>query len=132
MSSEESTKTFTREEVAKHNNGQALWLIIHNKVYDVSKFMEEHPGGEEVLLEMAGKEATEAFEDVGHSTDARSMMQNYYIGDIVQSEVNETDYKVHFFPPNAQETNKGGSNFSTIVIVLIVAVVAYTLLSRSS
>lgn len=31
----------------------------------------QHPGGEEVLIEQAGRDATEAFEDVGHSTDAR-------------------------------------------------------------
>jgi len=57
-------------------------LIIHNKVYDVTKFLEEHPGGEEVLIENSGKDATESFEDVGHSTDAREMMKDYLIGEI--------------------------------------------------
>uniref|UniRef100_A0A8C2BJK5 Cytochrome b5 type B n=1 Tax=Cyprinus carpio TaxID=7962 RepID=A0A8C2BJK5_CYPCA len=38
-----------------------------------------HPGGEEVLMEQAGADATESFEDVGHSTDAREMLQQYYI-----------------------------------------------------
>ena len=42
----------------------------------------KHPGGEEILIESAGKDATEAFEDVGHSTDAREMMDEYYIGDV--------------------------------------------------
>lgn len=46
----------------------------------------QHPGGEEVLLEQAGKEATEAFEDVGHSTDARELMKKYKIGELVESE----------------------------------------------
>uniref|UniRef100_A0A8D2NJM6 Cytochrome b5 type B n=1 Tax=Zosterops lateralis melanops TaxID=1220523 RepID=A0A8D2NJM6_ZOSLA len=41
-----------------------------------------HPGGEEVLLEQAGKDATESFEDVGHSTDAREMLKQYYIGEV--------------------------------------------------
>lgn len=48
----------------------------------------QHPGGEEVLMEQAGKDATESFEDVGHSTDARELMQNYLIGNL--PEVKET------------------------------------------
>ncbi|NXP20350.1 CYB5B protein, partial [Scytalopus superciliaris] len=42
----------------------------------------QHPGGEEVLLEQAGRDATESFEDVGHSTDAREMLKQYYIGEV--------------------------------------------------
>ncbi|NXE28450.1 CYB5B protein, partial [Ardeotis kori] len=45
-------------------------------------FLFQHPGGEEVLLEQAGRDATESFEDVGHSTDAREMLKQYYIGEI--------------------------------------------------
>lgn len=46
----------------------------------------QHPGGEEVLLEQAGKDASESFEDVGHSTDARDLMKRYKIGEVVESE----------------------------------------------
>lgn len=42
----------------------------------------QHPGGEEVLLEQAGADATESFEDVGHSTDAREMLEQYLIGEL--------------------------------------------------
>ncbi|VDM59695.1 unnamed protein product [Angiostrongylus costaricensis] len=75
---------FTRKQVMEHNNNTSTWIVIGNKVYDVTKFLDEHPGGCEVLLEQAGQDATEAFEDVGHSTDARKMREEYYIGDIVQ------------------------------------------------
>lgn len=47
-------------------------------------FFLQHPGGEEVLLEQAGKDATEEFEDVGHSSDAREVMQKYKIGELVE------------------------------------------------
>ena len=53
----------------------------------------QHPGGEEVLLEQAGKEASEAFEDVGHSTDARELMNKYNIGELVKSEWKEVSTK---------------------------------------
>ncbi|XP_064375942.1 cytochrome b5 isoform X2 [Dromaius novaehollandiae] len=73
---------FTLEEVARRNCSREAWLVIHGRVYDVTRFLEEHPGGEEVLLEQAGRDATESFEDVGHSTDAREMLKQYYIGEI--------------------------------------------------
>ncbi|EHA97401.1 Cytochrome b5 type B [Heterocephalus glaber] len=79
----ETSVTYYRlEEVAKHNSVKELWLVIHGRVYDVTRFLDEHPGGEEVLLEQAGVDASESFEDVGHSSDAREMLKQYYIGDI--------------------------------------------------
>lgn len=47
-------------------------------------FLLQHPGGEEVLLEQAGKDATEEFEDVGHSSDAREVMKKYKIGELIE------------------------------------------------
>ncbi|KAM4907694.1 cytochrome b5 isoform 1-T1 [Sylvia borin] len=70
------------EEVQKHSNSQSTWIIIHNRIYDVTKFLDEHPGGEEVLREQAGGDATENFEDVGHSTDARTMSESFIVGEL--------------------------------------------------
>ncbi|XP_025220930.1 cytochrome b5 isoform X2 [Theropithecus gelada] len=80
--SDEAVKYYTLEEIQKHNHSKSTWLILHHKVYDLTKFLEEHPGGEEVLREQAGGDATENFEDVGHSTDAREMSKTYIIGEL--------------------------------------------------
>lgn len=53
----------------------------YHKVFESILWI-QHPGGEEVLLEQAGGDATESFEDVGHSTDAREMLQQYLIGEV--------------------------------------------------
>ncbi|XP_076233182.1 cytochrome b5 isoform X2 [Calliopsis andreniformis] len=81
-----TTKLYTRAEVFKHTENNDLWIIIHNKVYNLSSFLNEHPGGEEVLLELGGRDGTEPFEDIGHSSDARQMMESYKIGEIVEEE----------------------------------------------
>lgn len=44
----------------------------------------KHPGGEEVLLEQGGQDCTEAFEDIGHSSDARELMEIFKIGELVE------------------------------------------------
>ncbi|KAF3832642.1 hypothetical protein F7725_026307 [Dissostichus mawsoni] len=79
---EADVKYYTLEEIRLHNMSTDTWLIIHDKVYDLTGFLEEHPGGEEVLIEQAGSDATESFEDVGHSTDAREMLMQYYVGEL--------------------------------------------------
>lgn len=79
---EKKLKVMRYEEVKTHNSIISAWLVIHNKVYDITKFLEDHPGGEEVLLEQAGKDSTEAFEDVGHSSDARILAEEYLIGEL--------------------------------------------------
>ncbi|KAL7083090.1 hypothetical protein ACP275_14G140300 [Erythranthe tilingii] len=69
------------EDVAKHNNKDDCWLIINAKVYDVTPFLEEHPGGDEILYMSTGKDATSDFEDVGHSKEAEEKMKEFLIGD---------------------------------------------------
>ncbi|KAI8028489.1 Cytochrome b5 isoform E [Camellia lanceoleosa] len=72
MSSNPKVHAF--EEVANHNHKQDCWIIISGKVYDVTSFLDDHPGGDEVLLTATGKDATDDFEDVGHSESAREML----------------------------------------------------------
>lgn len=43
-------------------------------------FVDEHPGGEEVLLDVGGQDSTEAFEDVGHSDEAREILEGLLVG----------------------------------------------------
>ncbi|XP_037661923.1 cytochrome b5 [Choloepus didactylus] len=77
-----TVKYYTLEEIQKHNHSKSTWIILHYQVYDVTKFLEEHPGGEEVLREQAGGDATENFEDIGHSTDARELSKTFIIGEL--------------------------------------------------
>jgi len=76
-----SNKIITYEQLKAHTTQDSLWLLVCGKVYDVTKFIDEHPGGDEVLLAEAGRDATEAFEDVGHSDEARGFLPPMYIGD---------------------------------------------------
>ncbi|CAA9991113.1 cytochrome b5, putative [Plasmodium knowlesi strain H] len=54
-------------------------IIINDLVYDVTAFL-EHPGGFDVLKEHDGKDATEAFQQIGHSPSAKKLMKKFLIG----------------------------------------------------
>ncbi|KAK9711384.1 hypothetical protein K7432_007881 [Basidiobolus ranarum] len=82
-------KIISAEELSAHNSRSDLWFSIEGKIYDVTSFVDEHPGGEEVILEQGGLDATEAFIDVGHSDDARKILKDLYIGDLKEGDVIE-------------------------------------------
>merc|ERR1719183_2709988 len=58
----------TMEEVAKHNTKADCWVVVDNKVLDVTKFLKDHPGGELAILTFAGKDATKEFNMI-HAPD---------------------------------------------------------------
>ncbi|CAG9783387.1 unnamed protein product [Diatraea saccharalis] len=124
----DQVKLFTREELKSRNQRSDAVLIIHNAVYDVTKFLEEHPGGEEVLLEKAGQDATEPFEDVSHSSDARSLMKKYKIGELVEAD--RTQNKAAFAPEwSNDQPSEQGNSWSSWLAPLVLGLAA-TLLYR--
>lgn len=83
------TTTVSAQEVAKHNSSSDCWIIISNKVYNVSSYLRSHPGGAGAITPYCGKEATHAFEtkDLGgsgadHSSRAYSHLSSIYVGDL--------------------------------------------------
>ncbi|CAH0047322.1 unnamed protein product [Clonostachys solani] len=75
-----SLQILSLAEIAKHNTAEDCWIIIEGKVYDVTKYAPDHPGGAEVLFSVAGVDGTDGFNDIGHSTDARKELETMLIG----------------------------------------------------
>ncbi|KAG1056551.1 hypothetical protein G6F46_002069 [Rhizopus delemar] len=65
------------------------FIIIDQKVYDISEFVEDHPGGAQVLLTHVGKDASDVFHAM-HPESAYEILNNYFVGDIQDMPVKET------------------------------------------
>ncbi|XP_041013252.1 cytochrome b5 [Juglans microcarpa x Juglans regia] len=75
-------KLYTMQEASQHNSKEDCWVVIDGKVYDVSSYLDEHPGGDDVVLAATGKDATDDFEDAGHSESAKELMETFCIGEL--------------------------------------------------
>jgi hypothetical protein len=51
---EAESRVISLEEVKKHTSDKSCWLVVHGKVYDVTDFLEEHPGGYDIILTSTG------------------------------------------------------------------------------
>lgn len=89
--SKKGIPSFTLSEIAQHDRNDDLWMIIHDKVYNVTKIIDDHPGGAEVLFEYGGLDASEPFDDVGHSQDSVDMLKPLFIGLVKQDKININD-----------------------------------------
>lgn len=83
-------KSFSADEVSTHVNADDCWMIIDGSVYDVTEYVEGHPGGNEILRG-CGKDASMLFNSrrdgdeqvgsgTGHSSSAKSTLEKYKIG----------------------------------------------------
>lgn len=76
-------KEITEDEVKQHNKEGDCWVILGDKVYDVSKFMIDHPGGKDSILLYAGQDATEQFELMHQETVLKKYGPALVIGKLV-------------------------------------------------
>ncbi|KXT07300.1 hypothetical protein AC578_467 [Pseudocercospora eumusae] len=121
------TKEFTYSDVSEHTTKKDLYLVIHDKVYNTSSFVDEHPGGEEVLLDVGGQDATEAFEDVGHSDEAREILEGLLIGNLKRQAGDPVPKSATQQVADARKntTSSGGLGVGVYAVVVVGAAVAY-------
>lgn len=78
--------TLNIAEISKHNSASDCWLIISNKVYEVTRYLNSHPGSPSTITPYCGKDGTNAFatKDIGvpHSSTASNLLNNYLLGNV--------------------------------------------------
>ncbi|KAM6936465.1 cytochrome b5 reductase 4 [Lycodopsis pacificus] len=70
----------TQEEMQKHNTREDCWTCIRGMVYNVSPYMDYHPGGEEELMKAAGIDGTDLFDQVHRWVNYESMLKECLVG----------------------------------------------------
>lgn len=84
---ESADGVYTWQEVAAHNSEESAWIAIEGLVYDITEFVDRHPGGKEILLTAVGREATDLFNSYHPFTDIpRKVLKKYRIGSLATFE----------------------------------------------
>ncbi|KAM9234333.1 cytochrome b5 reductase 4 [Dugong dugon] len=82
----------TEEELKKHNKKEDCWICIRGFVYNVSPYMEYHPGGEDELMRAAGSDGTDLFDQVHRWVNYESMLRECLVGRMAVKPTLSKDY----------------------------------------
>ena len=85
--------TLPSAEVAAHNTARSCYVTIGTKVYDITDFLDDHPGGGDLILEYGGRDVQEAMEDEvshAHSEAAYEVLDEHLIGFVATDKVLES------------------------------------------
>lgn len=79
----ETIKAYSMDEVMMHKDTQSCWTVVNGNVYDVTTWINQHPGGPEKILFLCGKDGTSNFTNK-HSGQEKpeAMLQSFKIGQI--------------------------------------------------
>ncbi|KAI9168026.1 putative cytochrome b5 [Paramyrothecium foliicola] len=104
----------TRAQVSEKSNTEAAFIIIDQKVYDITNYFENHPGGDDILVEVLGQDASEAFHEVGHSKEAHEQLRNLLVGELEAGVEQDSKFK-----PTELASYPAGLMLFAIVVLLL-------------
>ena len=96
MSPSRTLPTFLQTEIAAHNTAESCFVTIGNRVFDVTDFIDSHPGGGELVLEYGGKDIAEILKDETshtHSEAAYEVLDDSFVGFVATPKVIDTAMK---------------------------------------
>ena len=112
--SQTTSVSLTLQEISKHNTAADCWMIISNKVYNLTSFLPVHPGGMGLILPYCGKDGTNAFDTKNsgtpHSSTANNILNSYYLGEVGQTISNQQIQNVQSPSQNIPGNIEGDRN----------------------
>jgi cytochrome b involved in lipid metabolism len=79
----ENEKIYTMEEISKHNSKESCWTVIRGDVYDLTNWINKHPGGADKILKICGKDGTDLFiKQHGGKEKPEKILSQFEIGKI--------------------------------------------------
>jgi len=96
MSPSRTVPTFLQSEVAAHNNAKSCYVTIGTRVFDVTDFIDSHPGGGELVLEYGGKDVSAILKDEvshTHTEAAYEVLEDGFVGFVATEKVMDTMVK---------------------------------------
>ncbi|KAF6070316.1 Cytochrome b5-like Heme/Steroid binding domain family protein [Candida albicans] len=72
--------SINKQELQKHKSLQDCWTCINGKVYNITPYINFHPGGVEEIMKCAGKDGTSLFNKYHSWVNVDRMLENCIVG----------------------------------------------------
>ena len=121
INNEEKLKEFSKEEVAKHNSLPSIWTIFNGYVYDITEYVDKHPGGKRILEQIYGRDMTYMYNKfhphikidnfLGDKKIGKVKIDNTFLGknSVLQKKVIKND--LNYMNRNGINTNIMGNKY---------------------
>jgi 4-hydroxysphinganine ceramide fatty acyl 2-hydroxylase len=96
MSPSRTLPTFLQSELAAHNTAKSCYVTLGTQVFDITDFLESHPGGGDLILEYGGKDVTDILKDEvshTHSDAAYEILEESLVGFVATEKVMDAAVK---------------------------------------
>lgn len=81
----QTTSTYSLAQIAEHPNATSCWTSVNGQVYDLTAWIAQHPGGQENILSVCGKDGSAAFNaQHGGQRQPEQMLATFKIGSLTQ------------------------------------------------
>lgn len=84
----QTPSTFSDADVRSHNSAKTCYVTLGPKVYDVTSFLDDHPGGADLILDYGGTDVKNIMEDAlshRHSEAAYEMLEDFLVGSVISA-----------------------------------------------
>ncbi|CAF9915461.1 hypothetical protein IMSHALPRED_002612 [Imshaugia aleurites] len=58
------SQTLSFQDLGRHKDERDCWIAVHSKIYDITNYLDSHPGGSSIILRYAGRDATAAYDEI--------------------------------------------------------------------
>lgn len=94
----------SRSELAKHNQVNDAWMAIRGRVFNVTRYMDFHPGGVDELMRGVGRDATKLFDEVHAWVNYPQLLGKCYVGPLKENVVARMESEIVKPPPVPVDT----------------------------
>lgn len=83
ISDTSTSSQYTLADVSMHPDAKSCWSVINGKVYNLTSWIGQHPGGEDAILSICGKDGSQAF-NIQHGTSKKQadILATFFIGNL--------------------------------------------------